>query len=142
MMEGSGSVSLTNGSRSGKPKNLRIRIRNTENNSLKFFVFSGAGEMLRDVREGLLQVPPRGIRREGHLRVRVALHQQDPQLEEDQALLLLGHAGSRDHCAQGCAPAAHQNTLRIQGGFFLNNCVCTGKVPDPTSLFLPTSFCM
>jgi hypothetical protein len=23
-----------------------------------------------------------------------------------------------------------------------NNCVCTGRVPDPTSLFLPTSFCM
>ncbi len=26
--------------------------------------------------------------------------------------------------------------------FFFNNCVCTGRVPDPTSLFLPTSFCM
>ncbi len=26
--------------------------------------------------------------------------------------------------------------------FFLNNFVCTGMVPDPTSLFLPTSFCM
>jgi len=75
--------------------------------------------MLRDVREGLLQVPPRGIRREGHLRVRVALHQQDPQLEEDQALLLLGHAGSRDHCAEGCAAATHQNTLRIQGESFV-----------------------
>ncbi len=24
----------------------------------------------------------------------------------------------------------------------LNNCVCTGRVPDLTSLFLPTSFCM
>jgi hypothetical protein len=24
----------------------------------------------------------------------------------------------------------------------LYNCVCTGRVPDPTSLFLPTSFCM
>jgi hypothetical protein len=23
---------------------------------------------------------------------------------------------------------------------FNNNCVCTGRVPDPTSLFLPTSF--
>ncbi len=26
--------------------------------------------------------------------------------------------------------------------FIYNNCVCTGRVPDPTSLFLPTSFCM
>jgi hypothetical protein len=25
---------------------------------------------------------------------------------------------------------------------FLNNCVCAGRFPDPTSLFLPTSFCM
>jgi hypothetical protein len=27
--------------------------------------------------------------------------------------------GSRDHCAQGCAPVAHQNTLRIQGESFV-----------------------
>jgi hypothetical protein len=26
--------------------------------------------------------------------------------------------------------------------FFYYNFVCTGRVPDPTSLFLPTSFCM
>ncbi len=26
--------------------------------------------------------------------------------------------------------------------FINNNFVCTGRVPDPTSLFLPTSFCM
>ncbi len=26
--------------------------------------------------------------------------------------------------------------------FYNNNCVYTGRVPDPTSLFLPTSFCM
>ncbi len=27
-------------------------------------------------------------------------------------------------------------------GILYNNFVCTGRVPDPTSLFLPTSFCM
>jgi hypothetical protein len=33
--------------------------------------------------------------------------------------------------------------IRIQEGKNNdNNCVCTGRVPDPTSLFLPTSFCM
>jgi hypothetical protein len=26
--------------------------------------------------------------------------------------------------------------------FFFNNFVCTERVPNPTSLFLPTSFCM
>jgi hypothetical protein len=34
MMKGSGSVPLTNGSGSGGPKNLRIRIRNTRLNKL------------------------------------------------------------------------------------------------------------
>ncbi len=35
MIEGSGSVSLTNGSGSGRPKNLRIQIRNTAGIALK-----------------------------------------------------------------------------------------------------------
>ncbi len=69
--------------------------------------------MLRDAGEGLLQVPPGGIRGEGHLCVRVALHQQDPQLEEDQALRLLGHAGPCQDSGARCAAAHHQNTLRF-----------------------------
>ncbi len=35
MIEGSASISLTNGSGSGRPKNMWIRIRNTENNFKK-----------------------------------------------------------------------------------------------------------
>ncbi len=32
--------------------------------------------------------------------------------------------------------------MSVLHGLLSNNCVCTGRVPDPTSLFLPTSFCM
>jgi hypothetical protein len=32
-----------------------------------------------------------------------------------------------------------QNCIKC---FDYNNFVCTGRVPDPTSLYLPTSFCM
>jgi len=50
---GSGSVPLTNGSRSERPKNLRIlRIRNT----VEFFSIAGAGESMRECL-------PRGPRR-------------------------------------------------------------------------------
>jgi hypothetical protein len=37
-----------------------------------------------------------------------------------------------------------QNTYRGRGeiGGVYFNCFCVGRVPDPTSHFLPTSFCM
>ena len=89
--------------------------------SLKVYnvVFSpvpGAGQVLRDAGPGLLQVPPRGLRGEGHLCVRVALHEQGPQLEEDQALQLLGHAGACQYGGARGPPPDHQDTLSLQGG--------------------------
>ncbi len=41
-----------------------------------------------------------------------------------------------------CVSVSEPYSFCPDPGLFCNNCVCTGRVPDPTSLFLPTSFCM
>jgi hypothetical protein len=61
---------------------------------------------------------------------------------EAKVVKQITHVTAKVLACENTVSSHEQRLAAMDESISNNNCVCTGRVPNPTSLFLPTSFCM